>query len=104
MTAVVFTIGGVCFVALDDKSTDNEDYPHPILGDLLSLISAIFYAIYIVLLKVKIKDENRVINPMFFGFVGLFNVITLWPFALLLNFFGYSLPLLLNYYYYYYYY
>ncbi|KDN52545.1 hypothetical protein K437DRAFT_292990 [Tilletiaria anomala UBC 951] len=56
-----------------------------IAGDLLSLASAFFYAIYVTLLKLKIGSEDRVSMPLFFGFVGLFNITLLWPFGLLLH-------------------
>ncbi|KAJ6610110.1 hypothetical protein B0H10DRAFT_2062145, partial [Mycena sp. CBHHK59/15] len=49
----------------------------PVLGDSLALISAIFYALYVILLKVRIRSESRVDMQLFFGFVGLFNVLSL---------------------------
>jgi solute carrier family 35 protein F5 len=46
----------------------------PLLGDFLALGSAIFYSLYITLLKLRIRDEARINMPLFFGFVGLFNI------------------------------
>uniref|UniRef100_A0A0W0G2K9 Ribosome biogenesis protein SLX9 n=1 Tax=Moniliophthora roreri TaxID=221103 RepID=A0A0W0G2K9_MONRR len=60
----------------------------PGLGDVLALCSAVFYAIYTVLLKVRIGSESRIDMKLFFGFVGLFNIIGLWPIALILHWTG----------------
>jgi len=43
-----------------------------ILGNILALLSALFYAMYVILLKVRIKAEYRIDMQLFFGFVGLF--------------------------------
>lgn len=55
---------------------------------MAALFSAICYAVYVVMLKVKIKDESRMHNAMFFGFVGIINVLTLWPVGIFLNLVG----------------
>jgi len=57
----------------------------PVLGDALALISALFYALYVILLKVRIKYESRIDMQLFFGFVGLFNLIGGLPVAGLLH-------------------
>lgn len=56
-----------------------------VFGDCLALLSAAFYALYVILLKVRIKEESRIDMQLFFGFVGLFNVIMLWPVGILLH-------------------
>jgi solute carrier family 35 protein F5 len=63
---------------------------HPeraLLGDSLALLSAVFYALYVILLKVRIRSESRINMQLFFGFVGLFNLLACWPIGLLLHFF-----------------
>lgn len=62
--------------------------PRPALGDGLALISALFYALYVILLKVRIKNESRVDMQLFFGFVGLFNILTCWPIGFVLHLTG----------------
>lgn len=57
-------------------------------GDALALASAMFYAGYVILLKVRIRDESRIDMQLFFGFVGLFNTISCWPMALFLHWTG----------------
>lgn len=46
------------------------------------------YALYVLLLKVWMRDESRVNMQLFFGFVGFFSAITLWPLGFLLHFLG----------------
>ncbi|KAM0787504.1 hypothetical protein ACM66B_003576 [Microbotryomycetes sp. NB124-2] len=60
--------------------------PKAVLGDLLALLSALAYAVYVVLLKVRIKTEARVSMTLFFGFVGLFNILLIWPAGFVLHF------------------
>ena len=60
--------------------------PPPIVGDSLALLSALFYAFYVTLLKVRIRSESRIDMQLFLGFVGLFNVLFLWPIGFILHF------------------
>jgi drug/metabolite transporter (DMT)-like permease len=63
-------------------------FSSPLLGDSLALLSAIFYALYVILLKVRIRDESRIDMQLFFGFVGLINILCCWPMGFILNFIG----------------
>jgi solute carrier family 35 protein F5 len=65
-----------------------EHVSQPLLGDVLALISALFYALYVILLKVRIKNEERIDMQLFFGFVGLFNVLVCWPMGVILHLTG----------------
>ena len=58
------------------------------LGNILALFSALFYAMYVILLKVYIKAEYRIDMQLFFGFVGLFNIVGCWPVGLILHLTG----------------
>ncbi|CED84858.1 Predicted membrane protein [Phaffia rhodozyma] len=80
-----------------DNFTSNASWivsssPHTyrMYGDALALLSAFFYAMYVVLLKVRIGEEARVDMQLFFGFVGLFNTLLLWPVGLVLHFTGWE--------------
>jgi solute carrier family 35, member F5 len=64
--------------------------PYPLFGDALALCSALAYSAYVILLKFRIGDESRIDIMLFFGFVGVFNVIFLWPILLVLHFTGYE--------------
>lgn len=57
-----------------------------LLGNILAIAGALLYGIYSTLLKRKVKDESRVNMKIFFGFVGLFTLIFLWPSMLLLHY------------------
>ena len=59
-----------------------------LFGDWLALLSALFYAFYVTLLKVRIRSESRIDMQLFFGFVGLFNILACWPIGVLLHFTG----------------
>lgn len=59
-----------------------------IIGDSLSLLSALFYALYVTLLKVRIRNESRIDMQLFFGFVGLFNILVTWPIGVVLHLTG----------------
>ncbi|KAG8755479.1 hypothetical protein FRC12_010875 [Ceratobasidium sp. 428] len=65
-----------------------SSHPQAYLGDLLALGSALFYALYVVLLKVRIGDESRINMQLFFGFVGVFNVLACWPIGIVLHLTG----------------
>jgi solute carrier family 35 protein F5 len=62
---------GVILVTQSDSaisSTDNSDIPsHPILGDMLALTSACCFAVYVVLMKVKLGSEDRADMQMLLG-------------------------------------
>lgn len=55
-------------------------------GVILSLVSAFFYSTYLVLVKRKSDTEEKIDIPLFFGFVGLWNLLLLWPIFFVLNF------------------
>lgn len=92
---------GVIIVSLSDSESNQPAGPasHPkphwarvdsraTLGDILALVSAFFYAMYVTILKVRIKSESRIDMQLFFGFVGLFNILTCWPLGLVLHLTG----------------
>jgi len=87
--AVVASFVGVILVSLSDGSSDKPSTsPYIVLGDMLALLSALFYACYVLFLKIRVKHEFRLNAQLFFGFVGLFNTLGLWPIALILHFTG----------------
>jgi len=89
LIAVLTSFGGVLLVSLSDSSSPTSpfDSPHekPFLGDILALISAVVYALYVILLKVRIHTESRIDMQLFFGFVGLFNILTCWVIGVVLH-------------------
>ncbi|KAM4698145.1 solute carrier family 35 member F5 [Rhinophrynus dorsalis] len=83
LLAVVLSIGGVVLVSLSGSGKSSEK---DTAGCLWSLIGAVLYAVYIVMLKRKVDREDKLNIPMFFGFVGLFNLLLLWPGFFLLHY------------------
>lgn len=79
--AVAFNITGVVILELaaitDSKSTR---------GIVLALLSAFCYAAYLVFVKRKSDTEEKIDIPLFFGFVGLWNLLLLWPVFFILHF------------------
>ncbi|PCH33827.1 hypothetical protein WOLCODRAFT_135344 [Wolfiporia cocos MD-104 SS10] len=108
LAAVFASFGGVVLVSLSDSSQSQSSSPPSsspspsspyhnslimfsfvhIIGDALALLSALFYALYVILLKVRIRSESRIDMQLFFGFVGLFNIIACWPLGVVLHFAG----------------
>lgn len=98
------SFGGVALVSLSDSSQPQSPgavsyvrlradrlttfASKHILGDALALLSALFYALYVILLKVRIRQESRIDMQLFFGFVGLFNILFCWPIGIILHFTG----------------
>ncbi|KAM3160540.1 EamA domain-containing protein [Lachancea thermotolerans] len=71
-------------------SSDNTEAFVIFCGNLLALAGALFYGLYCTLLKWRIRDETRVNMKIFFGFVGLFTLVLLWPTVVLLHFLGWE--------------
>lgn len=83
-----FQTGMICPEnGLNSSSTDTF---YILIGNMLALTGAFFYGVYSTLLKRKVKDENRINMKIFFGFVGLFTLLLLWPSLLLLHHFGWE--------------
>ena len=57
LVAVTLTIGGVTLVSLEDQKGDGGDGGDSILGDVIALFSAVAYAVYTVLLRLRVKDD-----------------------------------------------
>lgn len=69
----------------------NPDNPQGLawLGNSMALVSALLYGFYTTLLKVRVGDDDERINMFhFFGFVGLFTLLLLWPMIVIFNYCG----------------
>ncbi|XP_067843371.1 solute carrier family 35 member F5-like isoform X2 [Heptranchias perlo] len=86
LLAVILSIGGVTLVSLSSNDTEGKGT----IGSLWSLTGAVLYAVYIVMIKRKVDREDKLDIPMFFGFVGLFNLLLLWPGFFLLHYTGFE--------------
>lgn len=91
LVSVLFCMGGTIIVSLSDSDTkSNAIATSPFLGDILALVSAGLYAVYITLIRKKLPDEKKgegqASTAQFLGFLGLFNLLIFLPVVLLLNF------------------
>lgn len=99
LMGVAASLAGIILISLIDLSGRNNndehrgDFPEKsnreiAIGDLLAFFSAVMYGLYAVFMKKRIGDETRVDMPVFFGLVGLINVLILWPGLVILHFTG----------------
>ncbi|CAK7223901.1 hypothetical protein SCUCBS95973_005335 [Sporothrix curviconia] len=88
LLGVVASVVGIALVSsidLSGKSDENRGaFPHKspgeiAVGDAMALLSAVVYGAYVTVMKQRVGHEDRVSMPLFFGLVGLFNVLLLWP-------------------------
>ncbi|KAK4731763.1 hypothetical protein R3W88_024751 [Solanum pinnatisectum] len=89
--SVLLCMGGTIIVSLgDSKSGSSKVASNPVLGDILSLVSAAMYAVYITLIRKKLPDDDgksgHVSMAQFLGYLGLFNMLIFLPIPLVLNF------------------
>ena len=98
LIGVLASLAGIILISSVDLSKPDNDenrgkFPHKTqgeiaIGDIMAFGSAVMYGLYAVVMKKRIGNEDRVNMPLFFGLVGLFNVIFLWPGFVVLHFMG----------------
>ncbi|KNC75617.1 hypothetical protein SARC_11861, partial [Sphaeroforma arctica JP610] len=98
---IIMSIGGVVMVTMSDAQHSADDpsaAPEPTnennglewvaVGDMIALLSAALYGVYLVFLERRIKSDKRLDMTMFFGFVGVCSAFLLWPWFFILHFTG----------------
>lgn len=92
LAAVLASVVGVYSIMKYGQDSESlpmtTELPLSWLGDTLALLSAVLYGCYTTLLKRRIGDESRLDTPLFFGSVGLANLLLLWPGLVLLDYTG----------------
>lgn len=97
LVGVLASLVGVVLISSVDLSGANDDnrgsFPHKTtaqiaIGDAMAFFSAIIYGVYVTVMKRRVGNEDRVNMPLFFGLVGLFNVLLLWPGFFILHYTG----------------
>lgn len=91
---VCASLAGVVLISTIDVSGETDEnrgsFPHKTprelaIGDTMAFVSAVLYGFYAVFMKKRIGDESKVNMPLFFGLVGTFNVVMLWPGLVILH-------------------
>ncbi|KAL2932899.1 Solute carrier family 35 member F5 [Bienertia sinuspersici] len=89
-SGVLLCMGGTIIVSLGDTEAGQSVInSNPVLGDILSLSSAVLYGVYITLIRKKLPDDEKsgqVSMAQFLGFLGFFNMLIFLPIMLLLHF------------------
>lgn len=93
---ILMSVIGVTLISTED-GMEVTGPPQSLLGNILALGSAFLYGVYTTLLKYRVQHEERLNTKLFFGLVGLFNIIGMWPLIIALDYSGierFSLPTL----------
>ncbi|EEY18101.1 thiamine-repressible mitochondrial transport protein THI74 [Verticillium alfalfae VaMs.102] len=94
---VLASLAGVVLISTIDLSGSSDEsrgsFPHKTtgqiaLGDGMAFLSAIIYGVYVTIMKWRVGNEERVDMQLFFGLVGLFNLVMLWPVFFILHWTG----------------
>ncbi|KAL8392728.1 hypothetical protein RB595_002787 [Gaeumannomyces hyphopodioides] len=97
LCGVLAGLAGVVLISTVDLSGKSDEsrgnFPHKstgemAIGDSMAFVSAIIYGLYITVMKRRVGNEDHVNMPLFFGLVGLLNLILLWPVFFILHFTG----------------
>lgn len=70
----------------DDRGTFPEKTAAQIaIGDSMAFLSAVVYGMYVTVMKRRVGNEEKVDMKLFFGMVGVFNLLFLWPIFFVLH-------------------
>lgn len=81
--AVCISVCGLVLVSICDMYVEHMHIPS---GSLLGLVSAVFYSLYTVFLRRHVEQEEKIDILLFYGFVGLYNCLFLWPLFFLIHY------------------
>ena len=87
LLGVAFTLAGAYLVYHDGTVAEEEGVTRAsaMAGDVLALMAAVFYGLYTVTVKLKVKDDASVNWQLILGFLGLTNLALAWPLFFLLH-------------------
>ncbi|XP_056170422.1 uncharacterized vacuolar membrane protein YML018C-like [Syzygium oleosum] len=98
LISVLLCMGGTIIVSVGDSGSDSSPRAtatNPLLGDILALVSTALGAVYVTLIRKKLRDDDdddddekqgQASMVQFLGYLGLFNLLIFLPVALVLNF------------------
>lgn len=80
---------GVALICKSDISQEGGELDkRKLFGDFLAIVSAFFYGCYLTTISQNLNETDKDIMAQFFGFVGVINIILLWPFFIFLHYTG----------------
>lgn len=88
---------GVMLISTVDLSGRSDEsrgsFPHKTptqiaVGDAMAFLSAIIYGLYVTVMKRRVGNEDKMDMQLFFGLVGVFNLVLLWPLFFILHWTG----------------
>lgn len=94
LLGVLASLAGVVLISsLDMSGASDEmrgDFPEKsrteiAIGDAMAFFSAIVYGVYVTVMKKRAVDEDRMNMTLFFGIVGILNLVFLWPLFIILH-------------------
>ncbi|KZZ98355.1 vacuolar membrane protein [Moelleriella libera RCEF 2490] len=94
LIGVTASLIGIVFISTVDLSGESDEnrgsFPHKTpgqiaIGDAMAFFSAILYGMYVTVMKRRVGDEDKVDMRLFFGLVGLCNLVLLWPLFFVLH-------------------
>lgn len=88
LIATVLSTIGVALVSQQDN-TNGEHSHRSLFGDLLSIASSFIYGFYTVILNINTERSSFSVSMML-GFLGLTNLIALWPGLIVFSLFGWE--------------
>ncbi|KAF4120862.1 solute carrier family 35, member F5 [Geosmithia morbida] len=97
LVGVVASLAGIVLVSTVDLTGNSDDqrgtFPEKTtlqvaLGDAMALFSALIYGLYVTVMKLRVGNEDSVDMQLFFGLVGFFNLVLLWPLFFILDWTG----------------
>lgn len=80
--AVALSIGGIVLVTWSTKDFHLDREP---LSAIWSVLGALLLALFLVLLRRRVDNEDKLNMPMFYGFLGLCVLLLLWPGLVILH-------------------
>lgn len=95
VAGVLASLVGVGLVASVDLSGESDEnrgsFPHKspgqiILGNAMAAFSAVIYGYYVTTLKKRVGNEDRVNMQLFFGLIGVWTLVFMWPVFVVLHF------------------
>ncbi|RLN88825.1 hypothetical protein BBJ28_00002885 [Nothophytophthora sp. Chile5] len=85
---VILCMAGNISTIFNDKVSGDDGATDHVFGDLVALFAAFMYGVYTTAIRRLIPDEESVSISLFFGFIGIINMVCLLPFVLFFHYSG----------------